>query len=51
MSALGKPDLRGSTIMPPLRHLRQEEKMGEQVWQGAAGEEAKEERMDEECLG
>lgn len=26
MSALGKPDLRGSTIMPPLRHLRQEER-------------------------
>lgn len=37
--ALGKPDLRGSTIMPPLRHLK---KMGEQMWQGAAGEEAKE---------
>lgn len=35
MSALGKPDLRGSTIMPPLRHLRQEEKMGKQVWRGA----------------
>jgi hypothetical protein len=24
MSALGKPDLKGSTIMPPLRHLRRE---------------------------
>lgn len=24
ISALGKPDLRGSTIMPPLRNLRQE---------------------------
>ena len=42
MSALGKPDLRGSTIMPPLRHLRQEEKVGKQVGQGAAGGEAKE---------
>lgn len=34
ISALGKPDLRGSTIMPPLRCLRQEEKLGKQVWQG-----------------
>lgn len=49
MSALGKPVLRGSTIMPPLRHLRQEEKTGEQVWQEAAEEEAKEVRVDEEC--
>lgn len=41
ISALGKPDLRGSTIMPPLRHLRQEGMMGKQVWQAAVGEEVK----------
>lgn len=46
ISALGKPDLRGSTIMPPLRRLCQEEKMDQQVWQGAIGEEAKEVRKD-----
>ena len=45
ISALGKPDLRGSTIMPPLRHLRQEGMMGEQVWQAAVGEEVKVMRM------
>lgn len=50
MSALGKPDLRGSTIMPPLRHLRQE-KMCEQEWQAAAGEGAKEGKGDQECGG
>lgn len=45
ISALGKPDLRGSTIMPPLRHLRQEGMMGKQVWQAAVGEEVKVMRM------
>ena len=42
ISALGKPDLRGSTIMPPLRHLRQEGIMGKQVWQADVGEEGDE---------
>lgn len=29
IGALGKPDLRGSTIMPPLRHLSQKGNMGQ----------------------
>lgn len=45
ISALGKPDLRGSTIMPPLRHLRQEGTMGKQMWQAAVGEGVKVVRM------
>lgn len=37
--ALGKPDLKGSTIMPPLRYLKQEER-----WGSRCGKELLEER-------